>query len=187
MLIFAVPIIVCFAHQPVIHLIKDNLMKLKLFAAGVLAAASFGALAADQLVILDDNPLANNFFVSNQAPSDGVLSGGSDVITFGGLAPGLYNIVVTISGQNLTFDAAKTNLNGTLGSDYGAGKLHFFGVDHTGNSPFVLNLFGNALTGAKYSGEVTVTAVPEPATYGMLLGGLGVLGFLARRRKNTDA
>ncbi|MRV74210.1 PEP-CTERM sorting domain-containing protein [Duganella sp. FT92W] len=162
-------------------------MKLKLFAASLLAAASFGASAADQLVILDDNPLANNFFVSNQSPSDGVLSGGSDVITFGGLAPGLYEIVVTISGQNLTFDAATTTLNGTSGTAYGAGKFRFFGVEHTGSAPFVLNLFGTALTGAKYSGEVTVTAVPEPATYGMLLGGMGVLAFLARRRKDTGA
>jgi hypothetical protein len=28
--------------------------------------------------------------------------------------------------------------------------------------------------------------VPEPETYGMLLGGLGVLGFLARRRKQSQ-
>lgn len=31
--------------------------------------------------------------------------------------------------------------------------------------------------------NVSVTAVPEPATYAMLLGGLGLFGFLAQRKK----
>jgi hypothetical protein len=36
-----------------------------------------------------------------------------------------------------------------------------------------------------YSGSVaTVAAVPEPATYGMLLGGLALVGAIARRRKS---
>jgi hypothetical protein len=39
-------------------------------------------------------------------------------------------------------------------------------------------------TGA-YSGQISfvnVSPVPEPTTYGMLLGGLGLMGFLARRK-----
>ena len=34
-----------------------------------------------------------------------------------------------------------------------------------------------------YVGAVNVSAVPEPGTYAMLLGGLGLLGYVARRRK----
>jgi hypothetical protein len=45
------------------------------------------------------------------------------------------------------------------------------------------NMHADTPVTASYAGTITVTAVPEPATYGMMLGGLGVLGFLARRRK----
>jgi hypothetical protein len=46
-------------------------------------------------------------------------------------------------------------------------------------------LVGNA--GASFGGAVMLAPVPEPETYGMMLGGLGVLGFLARRRKAKQA
>jgi hypothetical protein len=37
--------------------------------------------------------------------------------------------------------------------------------------------------GGAFGGDLAIAAVPEPETYGMLLAGLGVVGFLARRRK----
>ncbi|MFA9219001.1 MAG: FxDxF family PEP-CTERM protein [Sphingomonadaceae bacterium] len=38
---------------------------------------------------------------------------------------------------------------------------------------------------ASYLAGATVTAVPEPETYGMLLGGLAVVSLLARRRQRS--
>lgn len=46
----------------------------------------------------------------------------------------------------------------------------------TGAPPFML-----------LDGVSLVSAVPEPATWGMLIGGLGLFGFMARRRKTAAA
>lgn len=49
--------------------------------------------------------------------------------------------------------------------------------------PITLTINGTSFGSASYGGGINVTAVPEPATYGMLMAGLGVLGVMARRRK----
>lgn len=158
-------------------------MKSKLIVASLLAAASFSAFAADNAIVVFEHPFqGQNTFQGVGNPSDPLFSGGSDIITFYGLASGAYNFVVTMSGQNVTF-GPQSNLNGTVGQAFGFGKYQFFGVESTSNVlPFKLNLFGTASAGAMYSGEVSVTAVPEPETYGMLMAGLGMLGFMARRK-----
>ena len=46
---------------------------------------------------------------------------------------------------------------------------------------------GTSASKVIYSGELTVTAVPEPETYAMLLAGLGLMGGIARRRANKAA
>lgn len=61
-----------------------------------------------------------------------------------------------------------------------------FGVENAsfaqGNSLYTL-----AETGASLSGSFAMaTAVPEPATYATLLAGLGMLGFVMRRRRKQD-
>lgn len=50
-----------------------------------------------------------------------------------------------------------------------------------GNYTLQFNLAG----GGSYTGSYTITAVPEPETYGMMLMGLGLMGTIAFRRKQV--
>ena len=48
--------------------------------------------------------------------------------------------------------------------------------------------FGTGLGSLKVDDvQISVTAVPEPETYAMMLAGLGLMGTIARRRKNKHA
>ena len=38
-----------------------------------------------------------------------------------------------------------------------------------------------------YAGNLNVTHLPEPETYAMFMAGLGLMGFIARRRKNGQS
>lgn len=53
------------------------------------------------------------------------------------------------------------------------------------NGSYYIRVNGNLVSNdsASFGGAVMLMPVPEPETYGMMLGGLGILGFLARRRK----
>ncbi|MGK5044647.1 FxDxF family PEP-CTERM protein [Janthinobacterium sp. GB4P2] len=53
----------------------------------------------------------------------------------------------------------------------------------TGNYFLQVDGYVASAAGGSYSGNLAVTPVPEPETYGMLLAGLGLVGFAARRRK----
>ena len=49
-----------------------------------------------------------------------------------------------------------------------------------------VNGIGNGSLGGLYNGSISVAAVPEPETYAMLLAGMGVMGFIARRRNKAQ-
>ncbi len=69
-----------------------------------------------------------------------------------------------------------TNLGGTVTTDWAAGStlwLRWADLNNSGNDHVM------AIDNVSFS----VTAVPEPSTYAMLLAGLGAVGFMARRRR----
>lgn len=87
----------------------------------------------------------------------------------------LYNSTGTLVTQGSMLQSGTVDVWTISGSNLMAGNYY---LQVTGN------LVGN--TAAAFGGAVSMAMaapVPEPETYGMMLAGLGVLGFLARRRK----
>jgi hypothetical protein len=71
---------------------------------------------------------------------------------------------------------------GSLDADSG---LWFLTATNLSAGDYYFKVEGKIITAdaVSYSGNLTVSAVPEAETYAMLLAGLGLVGFVARRRK----
>ena len=170
-----------------------------LMLAAALALSSAGAYAVDQ----------QTFEIPLTGPSpQGSYTAGFDVeITTAGAFEHTFtfdpSVAGFLEGSLVTTGANKwDNINFTSGTLNGvAFTFSPTGVNEWGftnlfysTGPIVLQLFGIAAPdlapgtkiAASYAGTLNVSAIPEPETYAMMLGGLGLLGFMARRRKKTE-
>lgn len=114
----------------------------------------------------------------------------SESITFTDTLAGLYSITLGTSSAAVNFTSAV--LTGASGSNsltkfYDNGTLEQWGLSGlTLNSgQYTLNIMGTNTDTGVLSGTVTIAAVPEPATWGMMLLGFAGIGFAMRRHRRS--
>jgi len=166
------------------------------------ANVSGGALYADGTNALPDAAIPYNASPQVTAqgtwlavgPSNWNNGGGDATLTFGaGVdffsflwgSPDDYNLltVFTTTGSQ-SYTASALGISPVAG-DQGQGAYVYFTPTDAG-ATFVKAVFSSQSANAFEIANVGITApVPEPQTYAMMLAGLGVMGFLARRRRKA--
>lgn len=104
---------------------------------------------------------------------------------------GTFNTVLSTMSLISNPDGIRNNGDETLlasavlGGNNTAESLNLaWGPTAGGNMDLNITGMTNGTLGGLYNGSISVSAVPEPETYAMLLAGLGLMGAVVRRRSS---
>ncbi|TFW19062.1 PEP-CTERM sorting domain-containing protein [Massilia arenosa] len=167
-------------------------MKLKtLAAAAVLALGTTGyAFADDQSFDAGSIPLSPDMWAQTVMHQAGSFT---DTFTFSIQAGDLSSSANPLNVKLGNVDVFNiSNLSYTIWS--GSDNLGTFAGDNTtftntlAAGDYVVKVMGDAdgAMGGTYGIAMQLAAVPEPETYAMLLAGLGLVGFMSRRRNTNE-
>jgi len=165
---------------------------------GTLSGSATATIVGGQVQAADlafaDNVVPGENFLSAGPTSGGPAPANTATLTFAGAgvsyisflwgSPDLFNSLTVIStGSSQVFTAAGLGFPVTNGDQSFNQSVQFTGLAGALITSLVFSSTQDAFEVARFS----VTAVPEPETYAMMLAGLGLMGFVARRRKSTAA
>jgi PEP-CTERM motif len=136
------------------------MIKKSLIAAAALALSAGASAQTTSIFSLTSGTFANAVSVTVAGPSSITGDTNSSGITWFG---------VLLQSTSLSYTSLDTN------PDDG------FSFSGLSAGPYSLTFLGNGTGG--YGGSYTVTAVPEPEAYLLMLAGLGFVGFVASRRR----
>jgi hypothetical protein len=114
-----------------------------------------------------------------------------ETVVFTNTLAGLYSITLTTSSPDVDFTSA---FLAGLGGPYNLVEIDDDGTNEfwrlanpitLGASSYTLTINGNNSGAGSLGGSITIrpAAVPEPATWAMMLLGFGAVGFAMRRRR----
>ena len=165
------------------------------YTIGSITATATGTFNAGVAAVVQDHENNYNkinrigaglgvYHIPNDTSDDNITTGEVLTITFDQVVT-LSQIDLRSEGHNVTnwianatflFNGSNTLLPAGTGSISGlnlVGTVFTFG-------------FGGQTPDQFYLAGMTVAAIPEPGTYAMMLAGLGLMGFIARRRRERE-
>lgn len=148
----------------------------------------YQSLNSNNIIIVGDG--VTNFGMTGAIGSQVLTGNGEDDFSF------VLDVPVQALGFNTYLNTycpaeikiyGQSGLLGTYTQDHNVEEVGFFGVVSSESiSKVEWRTDGGAIQNAGIDNLITATAVsavPEPSTYALMLGGLGLVGFMARRRK----
>lgn len=163
---------------------------LKFAMAIGLATAAFTAMPAQATttVLSGIGPGDSSAFFGNTSNKSGAIN---DFFTFTvpvGSVSGLVGSIALLSKFNVTLTSVLLDGAAVFHQDLTGYEEKWSLADTTiGSGTHVINVMGSWGTkGGSYSGTLNFSpAVPEPATWAMMIAGLGLVGVSMRRRKTA--
>ncbi len=88
--------------------------------------------------------------------------------------------------EDINFSSVTLNGHLLTKSSDGAADFAYTSAPLVLTGPLTLVVVGTSGSNASYSGTFNMSVVPEPDTVALLMGGLGLVGFVARRRQKAS-